>query len=134
MGDSASREWVEYIVTQSDKTRNELLDRLSREFGRMLSALDPVMTVCAGRDVPVMVHTNEPVGHAYPGKTPNTLAQIDTLLKRFAANRIGNRYGYCLFMCIQSDVLAKLSHDLSSSIVALSHGVSRSNLSLTHVT
>ena len=50
-----------------------------------------------------------------------------------ATNRIANRYGYRLFMCIQSDVLAKLSHDLSSSIVALSHGVSRSNLSLTHV-
>lgn len=53
-----------------------------------LAALEPVMAVCAERSVPVMIHTNEPVGHAYPGKTPNTLAQIDGLLKRFAANRI----------------------------------------------
>ncbi|MFH1985655.1 MAG: amidohydrolase family protein [Pseudomonadota bacterium] len=53
-----------------------------------LAALDPVMALCAERDVPVMIHTNEPVGHAYPGKTPNTLAQIDALLKRFAGNRI----------------------------------------------
>ena len=30
-------------------------------------------------------------------------------------------------------ILAKLIHDLSSSIVALSHGVCCSNLSLTHV-
>ena len=32
--------------------------------------------------------TNEPVGHAYPGKTPNTLAQIYRMVKRFPANTI----------------------------------------------
>jgi len=35
-----------------------------------------------------MIHTNEPVGHSYAGKTPNTLAQIEALLSRFSDNRI----------------------------------------------
>ena len=35
-----------------------------------------------------MIHTNEPVGHPYPGKSPNTLFQIYSLVKRFAGNRI----------------------------------------------
>ncbi len=52
-----------------------------------LEALAPVMEMCAERQVPVMIHTNEPVGHIYPGKTPNTLAQIYALAKRFPANR-----------------------------------------------
>ena len=35
-----------------------------------------------------MIHTNEPVGHIYPGKTPNTMSQIYTLVKRFPDNKI----------------------------------------------
>lgn len=53
-----------------------------------LDALDPVMALCRERDLPVMVHTNEPVGHVYPGKTPNTLAQIYAMVKRFSGNKL----------------------------------------------
>jgi predicted TIM-barrel fold metal-dependent hydrolase len=52
-----------------------------------LDRLSPVMDLCRERQVPVMVHTNEPVGHVYPGKTPNTLAEIYRLVKRFSENR-----------------------------------------------
>lgn len=41
-GDSAPREVIDFVLEQSQKTRAELLDRLSREFGRTLQALDPV--------------------------------------------------------------------------------------------
>ena len=41
-GDSAPREVIDFVLAQSEKTRAELLDRLSREFGRTLQALDPV--------------------------------------------------------------------------------------------
>lgn len=41
LGDSVPRDLIEYFVAQSDRTRAELLDRLSREFGRVLSSLDP---------------------------------------------------------------------------------------------
>jgi hypothetical protein len=42
LGDSLPREWMEFMVEQSERTRAELLDRLSREFGRVISAFDPV--------------------------------------------------------------------------------------------
>lgn len=41
LGDSVPRDLIEFVVAQSDRTRAELLDRLSREFGRVLSTLDP---------------------------------------------------------------------------------------------
>jgi hypothetical protein len=53
-----------------------------------LDRLSPVMALCRDRGVPVMIHTNAPVGHMYPGKTPNTLAEIYRLVKRFSDNRI----------------------------------------------
>lgn len=53
-----------------------------------LQQLDPVMEICRDWNVPVLIHTNEPVGHAYPGKTPNTLTQIYSMLSRFPENVI----------------------------------------------
>lgn len=53
-----------------------------------LDALDPVMAFCENADLPVMIHTNEPVGHTYPGKAPMTLQQVSSLLERFPGNRI----------------------------------------------
>ena len=45
LGDTAPREMIDFVVTQSEKTRAEFLDRVSREFGRALSAMDPVEVV-----------------------------------------------------------------------------------------
>jgi hypothetical protein len=42
LGDSMPRDWMEFMIEQSERTRAELLDRLSREFGRVISAFDPV--------------------------------------------------------------------------------------------
>lgn len=53
-----------------------------------LDRLAPVMDICRERGRPVLIHTNEPVGHNYPGKTPNTLAQIYRMVMRFPANSI----------------------------------------------
>jgi predicted TIM-barrel fold metal-dependent hydrolase len=50
--------------------------------------LEPVMEMCRDLDLPVMIHTNEPIGHSYPGKTPNTLAQIYQLIQTFPQNKI----------------------------------------------
>jgi predicted TIM-barrel fold metal-dependent hydrolase len=55
---------------------------------KVLESLIPIMQLCQGRDLPVLIHTNEPVGHAYPGKTPMTLDQIYQLIKRFQKNTI----------------------------------------------
>jgi len=53
-----------------------------------LDQLAPIMNMCHGRDLPVLVHTNEPVGHTYPGKAPLTLTQIYQLVKKFPDNKI----------------------------------------------
>ena len=54
-----------------------------------LTFLDPVMTVLRDKgNLPCMIHTNEPIGHKYPGKTPVTLEQIYTLAKTFPDNKI----------------------------------------------
>ncbi len=51
-------------------------------------SLAPIMAICRERNVPVLIHTNEPIGHMYPGKTPNTLAQIYRLIQKFSQNTI----------------------------------------------
>lgn len=50
--------------------------------------LEPIMAVARAHSVAVMIHTNEPVGHQYPGKTENTLVQIYNLVKRYHQNSI----------------------------------------------
>jgi len=52
------------------------------------ASLEELMNLCARLDVPVLFHTNEPVGHAYPGKTPMHLSEIYQLIRRYPSNRI----------------------------------------------
>ena len=67
----------------------ELAFYLSGIDKKALSFLDPVMAVLRENNtLPCMIHTNEPVGHPYPGKTPITLEQIYTLAETFPDNRI----------------------------------------------
>ncbi len=54
-----------------------------------IKLLTPVMAALREHgNRPCMIHTNEPVGHPYPGKTPVTLEQIDGLTRAFPENRI----------------------------------------------
>jgi len=53
-----------------------------------LDRLQPVMEICSSYEAPVLIHTNEPVGHLYPGKSPITLGEIYTMIKRFPTNKI----------------------------------------------
>lgn len=61
------------------------------EFGideESINRLEPVMGICLDRNLPVLIHTNEPIGHQYPGKTPNTFRQIYRLITKFPENKI----------------------------------------------
>ncbi len=67
----------------------ELAFYLSGIDDKALDMLNDVMTVLREKgNLPCMIHTNEPVGHAYPGKTPITLEQIQKLAAIFPDNRI----------------------------------------------
>ncbi|RUA02963.1 MAG: amidohydrolase [Deltaproteobacteria bacterium] len=77
-----------------------------------VKSLEPVMAVCRGRDVPVMIHTNEPVGHAYPGKTPVTLLQLDALVQAFPENTIVLAHwggGLLFFSLLKKKMKARLA-------------------------
>jgi len=54
----------------------------------VVKALGDVMVLCSQSDSPFLLHTNEPVGHSYPGKTPNTLKQIYDFVRTYPSNRI----------------------------------------------
>jgi uncharacterized protein len=43
-------------------------------------SLAPICKLAAEADVPLLLHTNEPVGHQYPGKAPMTLAALYGLI------------------------------------------------------
>jgi hypothetical protein len=86
-----------------------------------LDQLEPIMKICAARDLPILIHTNEPIGHLYPGKTPNTLVQIYHLIKRFAANKIvlahwgGGIFFFSLLKKEVKDILKNVCFDTAAS-------------------
>jgi len=76
-----------------------------------LVELAPIMEICCERGRPVLIHTNEPVGHDYPGKTPITLSQVYRMVERFAANTIVLAHwggGLFFFRLLKKDVKDKL--------------------------
>jgi len=54
----------------------------------VLESLKTIMKICLDRSVPVMIHTNEPIGHTYQGKAPITLLQIYNLARCYPDNKI----------------------------------------------
>ena len=55
---------------------------------RFLDSIKDLMSLCARLDAPLLLHTNEPVGHFYPGKAPMSLFQIYRFIKAYPENRI----------------------------------------------
>jgi len=86
-----------------------------------IDRLAPVMEICRAGDYPILIHTNEPVGHVYPGKTPNTLKQIYDLVRRFPGNRIvlahwgGGLFLYNLLKKEVGEVLRNVWFDTAAS-------------------
>jgi predicted TIM-barrel fold metal-dependent hydrolase len=79
----------------------------------VLDRLAPLMDICLDKNLPFLIHTNEPVGHVYPGKTPNTLKQIYTLVSRFPENRIVLAHwggGIFFFNLLKKEVKAHLKN------------------------
>lgn len=100
----------------------ELAFYLSGIDKKALAFLDPVMTVLREKgNLPCMIHTNEPVGHKYPGKTPITLEQIYTLAKTFPDNKIilahwgGGIFLYNIMKKETKSVLKNIWYDTAAS-------------------
>ena len=66
----------------------ELAFYLSEINNEALKYLEPIMQVLQEKNMPCMIHTNEPIGYNYLGKAPISLKQIYTLVQKFADNKI----------------------------------------------
>lgn len=88
---------------------------------RVMEALKETMSVCLRYDAPVLLHTNEPVGHSYPGKQPMTLGQLYRLLRRYPSNRVilahwgGGLFFYLLMKKEVGEVMEKVWFDTAAS-------------------
>jgi len=101
----------------------ELAFYLSGINKKALAFLDPVMAVLREKgNLPCMIHTNEPVGHKYPGKTPITLEQIYNLAKTFPDNKIilahwgGGIFFYNIMKKETKNVLKNIWYDTAASL------------------
>ncbi len=100
-------------------------------------ALKDTMALCREKNCPVMIHTNEPVGHIYPGKSPNTLAQIYNLLKQYPENKIilahwgAGIFFYRLLKKEVKDVLKNVWFDTAASPFLYTPEIYRIALQLT---
>lgn len=86
-----------------------------------LSHLAPLMALSREKNTPVLIHTNESVGHAYPGKAPVRLSQIYQMVKTFPQNRIvlahwgGGIFFYHLMKKEVKEALANVFVDTAAS-------------------
>lgn len=101
----------------------ELAFYLSGIDDQAVNLLAPVMEVLRNKgNLPCMIHTNEPLGHPYPGKTPVTLEQIDNLAASFPENRIilahwgGGILFYHIMKKEMKDRLKNIWYDTAASV------------------
>jgi predicted TIM-barrel fold metal-dependent hydrolase len=89
--------------------------------GEIIGPLDDIMVLCIQRNSPILLHTNEPVGHRYPGKQPMTLYRLYNLIKRYPSNRIvlahwgGGLFFYTLMKKEVREVMANVWFDTAAS-------------------
>ena len=87
----------------------------------IISKLKDVMSVCLEHDAPLLIHTNEPVGHKYPGKQEITLKQIENFLMAYPENKIilahwgGGIFFYSLLKKEVKDYLENVWFDTAAS-------------------
>ncbi len=84
---SAAKE-VDRCIQSGLKGVGELAFYQSGIDAPVLDALSPIMGLCSENRLPVLIHTNEPIGHIYPGKAPMTLSEIYRMVLRFPDNVI----------------------------------------------
>jgi len=89
--------------------------------GRHILAFKDIMKICSQFDVPLLLHTNEPVGHQYPGKSPMILSELYKLLKEYPSNRIvlahwgGGLFFYALMKKEVKEVFRNVWFDTAAS-------------------
>lgn len=86
-----------------------------------VESLSPLCELCKEANVPLLLHTNEPVGHKYPGKAPMTLAALYELVrshpqtKLVFAHMAGGLFFYTLLKKQVSESLANVWIDTAAA-------------------
>ncbi len=78
-----------------------------------LGSLAPLCGLCAEAERPLLLHTNEPVGHRYPGKAPMTLAALYALIKAHPRTRLVLAHmagGLFFYALLKKEVAAALAN------------------------
>ena len=78
----------------------------------VVSCLRPVMEILKEANLPFLIHTNEPVGHVYPGKSMKNIAEIELLVQNFPDNTIilAHWGGGILFYELMKELKALFCH------------------------
>jgi predicted TIM-barrel fold metal-dependent hydrolase len=88
---------------------------------RLIEALYPIASSCRSRQVPIMLHANEPVGHEYPGKAEVPPGALYRLIRYFPDNRFilahwgGGLLFYELLKREAREVLGRVAYDTAAS-------------------
>ena len=86
----------------------------------IIDVLDPIMALCRKYNRPLLLHANEPIGHAYAGKSPSTIKQLYKLLCRYTDTKIilahlgGGLFFYALLKKETSDMFTNLWIDCAA--------------------
>jgi len=109
-------------IKQGLSGAGELAFYLSGIDDKALDLLNPIMKVLKeNNNLPCMIHTNEPVGHYYPGKTPITLEQVYKLAQKFPENKIilahwgGGIWFYNAMKGKVKNILKNIWYDIAAS-------------------
>ena len=87
----------------------------------VVKILEPIASCCREYKVPLMLHTNEQVGHWYPGKAEASLKVIYELIQSFPDNRFilchwgGGLFVYELLKKEAGEVLSQVAYDTAAS-------------------
>lgn len=78
----------------------------------VIEHLRPIMGALKEARLPFLIHTNEPVGHPYPGKSMKTLREIELLVRNFPDQPIilAHWGGGILFYELMKEIRALLQH------------------------
>lgn len=109
---AGAAEEVERCIKKGAKGVGEIAfyDRVIDE--EVVSCLRPVMEILKEANLPFLIHTNEPVGHVYPGKSMKNIAEIELLVQNFPDNTIilAHWGGGILFYELMKELKALFCH------------------------
>lgn len=107
-----AKEEVERCVTNGARGVGEIAfyDRAIDE--EVIENLKPIMNALKEANLPFLIHTNEPVGHIYPGKSMKNITEIELLVRNFPENTIilAHWGGGILFYELMKELKALFRH------------------------